>query len=313
MNKIFFKLTTFAVASAIIFASSSCATASRTSSSSSTPAASASQSNQSVLGNTVTNLLQGVLKKSNLKVSDIYGEWTADGSAVCFKSDNFLKKAGGLAAAGAVEAKINPYFQKLGLDKAVLTVNNDDTFTIAVGPVKISGTIAIKDEKQGIFIFTFKLLGMQLGSFDTYIQKSGNHLDVMFDADKLMSLISTVAKITGNNMATTAASIIDSYDGLCLGFSMNKTGSIDAPAGNGTQQNSTSGQSAAGGFLQNIFNGGSQSSSQSSTKSDASTPTQTQNTKSTPSTQTTQSNPTTNSKNETSDPGQVLFNLLKKK
>lgn len=320
MRKI--KIAAAVAASILIFAGTSCASASSATSAASSAAQASSQSSQNVLGNTVTNLLQGVLKTSNLKVADFCGEWTADGSAVSFKTDNFLKQAGGLAAAGAIEAKINPYFEKLGLNRAVLTVKDDNTFTIAVSGIKVSGTITPKDEKKGIFVFSFKVLGMQFGNLDTYIQKSGNHLDVMFDADKLMTLISAIAKFSGNNLANTAASIVDSYDGLCLGFSMNKTGNVESTSPDSTNSSSsTSGAGGLGGLLQNVMGGGRQSSS----SGDSSTSTQT-NTTTTDSNSNSSSNSNSNTNTNTNtntnygseksgntDPGSILFDLLKKK
>lgn len=253
------KFTAFMAAAVMAIAGSSCATAS-TATSSSASAASTSQSkssSSSVLGGTLTNLLQGVFSKSNLTIDDIAGQWTSNGSAVSFKSDNLLKKAGGMAAAGAIEAKINPYYEKLGLTNAVLTIIDDGTFTLKAKLFTLSGTIETKGE--GTFVFNFKVLGMSLGSFNAYIQKSGNHIDVMFDADKIMRLVSGIAKVTNIKLAQTAASLLDSYDGLCVGFSMNKTGEVQStkPASEQKQQ------SGVGSLLQGILGGGSSSSSTS--------------------------------------------------
>lgn len=44
----------------------------------------------------IGGLVEGVFTTSDLKVSDIAGQWTSEGSAVSFKSENFLKKAGAL-------------------------------------------------------------------------------------------------------------------------------------------------------------------------------------------------------------------------
>ena len=58
-------------------------------------------------GGALGNIVEGVFTKSDLTVADLEGEWTSTGSAVTFQSDNFLKKAGGTAAAGAVESKLD--------------------------------------------------------------------------------------------------------------------------------------------------------------------------------------------------------------
>lgn len=47
--------------------------------------------------NILGNLLEGVFSSSNITVRDMAGVWTANGPAVCFQSENFLKQAGGKA------------------------------------------------------------------------------------------------------------------------------------------------------------------------------------------------------------------------
>ena len=71
-------------------------------------------------GGALGNIVEGVFTKTDLTVEDIAGEWTSTGSAVSFQSDNLLKKAGGSAAAGAVENKLDDYYKKFGLAGAVL-------------------------------------------------------------------------------------------------------------------------------------------------------------------------------------------------
>lgn len=177
------------------------------------------------IGDVVGNVVEGVFTKSDLTMSDIYGQWTSDGSAVCFKGDDLLKKAGGIAAAAALESKINPYYEKLGLNNAVLTINADDTFSLKTKRVTLTGTVTAAGD--GLFNFNFKAFGkVTIGSVPAYVQKSVNHLDVMFDASKLKNIISAIAKVSNISIAKTMASMLDSYDGLCLGFSMNKTGSV---------------------------------------------------------------------------------------
>lgn len=254
---------------------------------------------QSALGDMLGNMLQGVFSKSDLSVYDVCGQWTSNGSAVSFQSDNFLQKAGGTAAAGMIENKINPYFEKLGLNNAVLTIEADSTFTLKAKKFTLNGTITSNGD--GTFQFNFKAFKkISLGSVKTYVQKSGNNMDVMFDAKKLKSLISGIAKISGVSIAKTAASLLDSYDGLCVGFSMTKTGDVEMPAGynnsgsglggllNGVlggkssssasdSSTSTSGSSASesssssksglGGLLQGVLGGGKSNSSESTTRS----------------------------------------------
>ena len=184
-------------------------------------------------GNTsdlVGNLLEGVFTKTNLTVEDLVGEYKSQGPAVTFKSENFLQKAGGIAGAAAIESKLNPYYEKYGLNGMTLTVDENANFKMKVKGVTLSGTIT-KNEAEGTFNFNFKVVGVNLGKFEAYIEKSGSNLNLMFDANKLKSLISTITKLTGNSMMSTVGSILDSYDGACIGFKMVAT---SAPAGSST-------------------------------------------------------------------------------
>lgn len=97
-------------------------------------------------GGALGNIVEGVFTKSDLTVKDIEGEWKADGSAVSFKSDNMLKKAGGIAVAGAVESQLNEYYKKYGLNNAVFTVNPDATFSLGFKKIVLKGTIEVKSK-----------------------------------------------------------------------------------------------------------------------------------------------------------------------
>lgn len=192
-------------------------------------------------GGTVGNLIEGVFTKTNLEVSDMVGEWTIDGSAVTFKSDNLLKKAGGVAAAAALEAKLDPYYKQYGLTGGVVTINNDSTFKLTVKKMSLSGTISKKSD--GTFAFKFKALGkVTLGSVTTYVQKSGSTLELMFDASKLKAIVSSVAGMTGNSLAKSVGSILDGYDGLCVGFSTTKSGNVSTSAATNTSSEKSAGK-----------------------------------------------------------------------
>lgn len=170
-------------------------------------------------GGAIGNVLEGVLTKTDLTVADIVGEWTSTGSAVSFQSDNFLKKAGGSAAAGAVESKLDDYYKKFGLTGAVLKVDQDSTFTLTIKKLPIKGTLSVKS--KGIFEFHFSAGGMiNLGSMAAYVEKTPTGLNVMFDADKIKKIMTLAASISGSKMVSTADQLLKQYDGICIGFKM---------------------------------------------------------------------------------------------
>lgn len=170
-------------------------------------------------GGALGNIVEGVFTKTDLTVEDIAGEWTSTGSAVTFQSDNFLKKAGGTAAAGAVENQLDQYYQKFGLTGAVLNIEKDGTFTLTIKRLPIKGTLEVKS--KGIFTFTFNAGGLvKLGSMDAYVEKTPSGLNVMFDADKIKKIMTLAATISGSKMVSTADKLLKEYDGICIGFKM---------------------------------------------------------------------------------------------
>lgn len=174
---------------------------------------------QGDLGTTIGNAIEGVFTSSKISVADMEGKWTSTGPAVTFQGEGFLKQAGGVAAAATIEAKLAPYYTQYGLDGAVFTVEKDGTFTLKLKKGTLKGKIT-KSAKggDGVFDASFTMLGMKLLTLTTYVQKTSTTMDVMFDATKFKKLISAVGNLTGMTLAKTLATVLDSYDGMCVGF-----------------------------------------------------------------------------------------------
>lgn len=171
-------------------------------------------------GSTVGGAVEGLLTQTNITVEQMEGTWTATGAAVSFQSDNALKKAGGGAISGTIEDKIDPYFKKFGLTGSTMTIDSEGAFQWKVKGVTIKGKITKRQD--GNFDFSFTPMGnYKLGTIRAYVEKPISGLKIMFDASKLKSLLSMVAGITNNSLVSSASSILDSYDGLCVGFSFN--------------------------------------------------------------------------------------------
>lgn len=197
-------------------------------------------SKKSSITSTIGNMLEGIFTKTNLEIADLVGEYESAGPTVSFKSDNFLQKAGGIAGAAALETKLQPYYEQYGLIGMPFTVDKDGNFVLTVKGLKVKGILE-KNDNDGTFIFNIMLGTIRVGKFLAYVEKSGRNINLMFDATKLKELISTIGSVTGIQMAKTMATLLDSYDGACIGFKMNNTGSGNAAAGGsvGTDTDST--------------------------------------------------------------------------
>lgn len=207
------------------------------------------------IGNVVGGLIEGVFTKSDLTLEDLVGNYVSQGPAVTFKSDNFLQKAGGIAGAAAIESKLKPYYDQYGLTGMTLDIDSDANFSMKVKGIKLSGVIT-KNDGDGTFDFNLTVASLKIGKFTAYVEKSGSNLKVMFDADKLLTIISTVAKFTGNSIATTMASILESYDGACIGFKMVSTGSNQTATAPSSDSNGSGSSKGGLDALKDLLNKG---------------------------------------------------------
>lgn len=201
-----------------------------------------------IQGSAIGKMIEGVFNKSDLTVADLAGGWTVKGSAVSFKSSNLLKKAGGVAASAAVETKLDPYYQKFGLTGAVFTIQSDGSFTMKAKMYTLNGVISEGSEK-GIFNMQFKAAGIPIGSMTTYIEKTSQSMDIMFDATKMRTLLTFAAKLSGSKMVSAASKILDSYDGMCIGFGTKKTADVQSGTSTVTANDSTANNSDSGSGL----------------------------------------------------------------
>lgn len=174
----------------------------------------------SSIGNALGGLVGGLLSTDKITPESMVGTWNYSSPAVCFKSENFLQKAGGSAVAGTIENKLAPYYKTLGLNRLSLTVNDDKTFTMASGALKTHGTI--EADGSGDVYFNFAALGkISLGKIKAYVTKSaGGNMSLMFDVSKLVTILKAVGSATGSSTVNTATSLLDSYDGICAGFKL---------------------------------------------------------------------------------------------
>lgn len=176
----------------------------------------------SALGSVLGGVLGGLISNDDVNPASMTGTWKYSGPAVCFQSDNFLQKAGGAAAAGVVEDKLAPYYEKLRLNQMVLTINEDLTFSMQSGVLRAAGTI--EKAENGDIIFNFQALkSIKIGSMKAYVTMTGrNTMSLMFDVSKLVTLVKTIGSVSGSSSVKAISSLLESYDGICAGFKLTK-------------------------------------------------------------------------------------------
>lgn len=164
------------------------------------------------------SLIGGIISTDNLEVKDLVGTWNYVSPAVSFKSDNFLQKAGGSAAAVALEEKIEPYYNKIGFDAMYLTVAADSTFTMKFKRSTLSGTISREGDN---FVLNVKVANkFSIGKMTAYITKTGSSIDMTFDVTKLVMIMEKIASFSGNTTISAITKLLNSYEGICAGFTL---------------------------------------------------------------------------------------------
>lgn len=167
-------------------------------------------------------LVSGLISNSNVSVASMTGTWKYAAPAVCFKSDNLLKKAGGAAAASSIESKLAPYYKIAGVDKLTLTIEADSTFTMQFGRATLSGSLS-KDTDDDV-VFNFQALGkVSIGSMKAYVSMTGSsEMSLTFDVTKLVTIVKAAGSISGNATVKGVSALLESYDGICAGFKLKK-------------------------------------------------------------------------------------------
>lgn len=215
------------------------------------------QAGQALENGNVTDIIEGVLSTSNLEVKDLAGVWTSTGSAVAFQSEDLLSQAGGVAMASTLESKINPYFTKYGIVGSVITIQTDGSFSMLLKKTTLKGKI-VKGENNK-FILSFEAFGKNnLGNVNLYIQKTSTSMDLMFDASKLKTILASIASLSKKGLGNSLNSLLNSYNGICIGFKMSKTGKVE-----GESESSTS--------ISDLFNKDKSSESSSSSSKEEET------------------------------------------
>ena len=144
---------------------------------------------------------------------DMTGTWTYTGSAVEFESENLLMKAGGAAAATMAENKLNEQLTKVGIKEGQMsfTFNADSTFTSTVGKKKLSGTYSYNASTKQVDLKYLKLLNLH-----AKVNCTSNSMDLLFNSDKLLKLMTFLGSKTNSTALKTVSSLAENYDGMML-------------------------------------------------------------------------------------------------
>lgn len=169
-------------------------------------------------GTGVINAVSSVIGLDKVKAQDLIGAWSYSGPGCAFMSENLLAKAGGEMAAVQIEEKLLPYYQQVGISAAntSITFNENGTFSARIAGTPLSGNYTFDEATQQIKLKTLLL------SMNCYAKRELYGISILFEANKLLTILQTMSALSGNKDMQTIGDISKNYDGVRIGFDMRK-------------------------------------------------------------------------------------------
>ena len=166
----------------------------------------------------VVNAIASVIGLDKVSAANLIGSWSYRGPGCAFMSENLLAKAGGEVAAAQIEQKLLPYYQQVNISASntFITFNQDGTFSSKIAGTPFSGTFTFDEASQQI-----KLKGLLL-SVNCYAKKEINGISILFEAKKLLTVLQTMAALSGNANLQTVGELSKQYEGVRVGFDMSR-------------------------------------------------------------------------------------------
>ncbi len=169
-------------------------------------------------GTGVINAVSSVIGLDKVRAQNLIGAWNYSGPGCAFMSENLLAKAGGEMAAVQIEEKLLPYYQQVGISSSntAITFGEDGTFSAKIAGTPLSGSYTFDEATQQIKLKTL------LFSMNCYAKKELNGISVLFEANKLLTILQTMSALSGNKDMQTIGDLSKNYDGVRIGFDMRK-------------------------------------------------------------------------------------------
>lgn len=173
---------------------------------------------------TVKNAVTSVTGGSKLSIENLTGTWTYVKLAVQLEGDNALKNIAGSVATSELENRLKDYCAKAGIIEGVFNYqfNQDNSFSSQLKGKSLKGKYTINEENKTVELVYGSLGKVKLNTLTAHVVISGNELKLLFDADKLLKFVSTVATVSNNSSLQALSKVANQYNGMKLGFDLKK-------------------------------------------------------------------------------------------
>ena len=164
--------------------------------------------------NTIGNILYDVIGYNKLTQADLIGSWQYYQPGCAFTTENLLAKAGGHVAATKAKEDLAPTYQKLGITSAntYFQFAENGQFAGKIDGQPLSGTYTFDATDQSIQMKTLLL------TIKGYVNRNPQGISLLFESKKLLSVLQTIAAVSGNSTLSSVGELTKNYDGIRLGL-----------------------------------------------------------------------------------------------
>lgn len=169
-------------------------------------------------GDAIGNVLTSIIGLDKPTEAQLHGTWQYVQPGVAFTSESALAQAGGEVAATQVKEKLMAYYQNFGVNSTntVIQLNADKTFSAKIAGRTISGTYTYDAAASKLNLKTL------LFTMPCYAKRTTKGMSFLLESKKLLTLLQTVATISGNSSLQTIGDLSKNYDGIRMGFDMSR-------------------------------------------------------------------------------------------
>lgn len=201
------------------------------------------QSLSDILNSSVTQtVVSAITGGETLSAASIAGTWYYSGPAVKLTSDNAITEAAGTLATSQIESKLSEYFATAGITTSDLyfTFDESSNFSCTLKSKTISGTYTLNSSEGSITLQPSALSQVGISSMTASTSISSGSMEILFDANVLLSLVSTLSSVSGNSTLQSVNSLLEAYDGIQIGFEMSQTSSTSSSSSSTSTSSSSS-------------------------------------------------------------------------
>ena len=167
---------------------------------------------------TVGNVIASIIGIDKPTKEQLIGAWKYSAPGVAFTSDQTLARAGGEIAAAKIKDKLKGEYSKVGITAAntSITLNDDGSFKASIVGKSLSGRYTFTPEDGKL---SLNILGIEL---PCYAKRVYGGMAFLMESKKFLTLVQTMASLSGNANLQAVSEIAANYDGVRVGFEMAK-------------------------------------------------------------------------------------------